>query len=391
MDTNKPDRRFRTTAIVAGVVGLMAGVYLLYTFNSTPSNQQSAAAGKNGPSSTPLNRQPEGPCQAQSTQPEEGATSQITNILDTLPPSTLSAEQTEAKLRVPPHRWYQERRMNMAKESLEECVNHLGNNDDQHLAETSLGGDMIAGPEDGTSQVIVVTRLARVRRLLAVGRENPEEVIPLVRRKLEEIIPDWPSASAELKARMRTEMFPLLSESDRCMRYHAQATAGTYLLGELDDHASLPLLLRIYHLHDGAPHVRGPVPAAVTLNAMHRLVTGYPEQALSEQARQARDEYLRSISGLLPPPRQETVVCSWKSDNDESDPRIAIADPKRHVLADQQTMTINIYSASYTEGEADDRFGISKLITDPWNRIPERTQQLFQKLERFVTAVQEGK
>ena len=158
-----------------------------------------------------------------------------------------------------------------------------------------------------------------------------------------------------------------------------RANAATYLLAELGDHESLPLLLKGYEIHGypySATEIYAPVPPALTLYAMHRLVQSFPEQKLNAEARALRNNYLEQAK-CLGAPESIIVTKSWYSKYDESDPRIAILDRERRVLRDEPTMSMVIYPHRFTDGE---------LVSNSEGKVSERAKLLFAELQRFVEA-----
>ena len=109
---------------------------------------------------------------------------------------------------------------------------------------------------------------------------------------------------------------------------------------------------------------------------MHRLVSSFPESRLSPNGRRLRQEYLSQALRILPPPRSVTVA-AWHADYDESDPRIVMFDPDRHVLRGQPTMKMAVYPFKFKDGSE---------IADvyEWDVLGKR---LFQLLEQFVEGV----
>lgn len=296
-----------------------------------------------------------------------------------LPLPELDDGYTDAIRRVSVHRWQKERSENIKGETIEQTIENFANFDDLHLAQTSISGI----PPVNTSpafQRLVVTRLGRVRRVLAEGRVNPQWVVPHLRRALEKALSVWPEAFRGHMRALEAAKGGLSSHEpnqfDKCTM---QALAGTYLLAELGDHESLPLILKGYKIHDYRK-MYAPVPPALTLYAMHRLVLSFPEEQLNAEARRIRDGYLQ-LAECLPPPHEINVTKSWYANYDESDPRITILDPERKVLLREPTMQMTVYPYRFTDGE---KISHSDGIIHP---VSERAKLLFAELERFVKLV----
>ncbi len=290
--------------------------------------------------------------------------------------------QADAAWRVPVHRWQLERIRNIRQETIQQTVRNLANFDDRHLAATGLGGTIIINT-DAVGQTMILTRLARVRRLLETGREQPEAVLPHLRAALRESIKDWREA-----LRRRQETRRRFEEAGQAMSFaepddHDKlkegGTAATYLLAELGDHKSVLLLAQSYESSLDPALAYPAVPAGLTLYAMDRLVSSYPVSELSGRARRAREAYLAHTKGWLAPPRQETVT-GWGAAYTESDPRLAVLHPrvirKELLLRDQPTLTLHVYPCTFADGTR-----ISNLMGKV---VSPKGQLLWQQLKLFV-------
>jgi len=278
-----------------------------------------------------------------------------------LPPELAGLDMTrvEAKLRVPISRWHRDRVEAIRAESLAEMVANLANMDDNHLAMTTRG-DRGYSWGDLVGELTRVVHLFRVRRLLTEGRRRPREVAGLLRPAYEEALAGWPKALAQRLALFREAIqkggHPRLgSEPTEFDKYLAQAVVATYVLAELNDVGSLPVLVKGYKQQERFEELDSggllpiPVPRAMTLYAIHRLVSAHGKTGLSPSARRSRKTYVAWAQEHLPPPRMRTVS-AWNADHDESDAYRRIVDPSGEVLADQPTMRIAIYPTKFTDG-----------------------------------------
>jgi len=207
----------------------------------------------------------------------------------------------DARKRVPVHPWHLERLENIAAETLEETAENLANHDDRHLAQSSISAD---APVTTYWHVAVVTRLVRVRKLLEAGRRDRERVISILRPLFAEALEGYYEALAaeRRKAKAAGGLFMEGTEELSMREVFAFRSLGaTYILTELGDHESLPLLRQCYKMHREYPGTkRSPVPQAMTLYAMSRLVSSYPEERLSAKARGLKEECVRASSILRP-------------------------------------------------------------------------------------------
>lgn len=255
--------------------------------------------------------------------------------------------------RVPIHPWHTERVENIRSETIEQVVENLANFDDMHFVYSSLNGGFCPG--DMHCEVRVVVRFFRVRRLYEDGLRNPGRVIPLLKDAYRKAHEEWPQARA---ARLEYEKNNKAgwSEPDGFNKVNTRAVASTYLLAELQDHDSLPLLVAGFKLQrkwteemEDFTLTEVPVPRPMTLYAIHRLVTTLPQGGLSTKALAARRAYMTWAEKNLPEPQIKKVT-AWYADYDESDPYRRIVDPKGHVLAGQPAIRLARYPHQLLDG-----------------------------------------
>jgi hypothetical protein len=326
----------------------------------------------------------------------------------------LASKQADTLAQVPVIKWQNDLVANVRSEDINQTIKNLPNFDDTTMAGSSLS--MEYAPSDPSARNLYVTRLARVRKLYAIGKENPQLVIPLLRKVHSGSIAQWPEADKEsdeiYRKGIRSSSEP--QASDRCLNY---CVAATYLLAELADYDSLPLLSRQYKIHDPfPPDYRGaPVPPATTFYAMHRLVSTYPREKLSAEAVKALDEYLDAAKELVPPPKLIKVTV-WDSYYVESDPRVAVLGLQEEILQTQKTMTMPLYPVKF---KFEDNWGVQDengeinlgMLSTVWKKLSdserlelqekirssdmetplfrqtEKLNALFNKLDAFVRIV----
>jgi len=263
----------------------------------------------------------------------------------------------------------------IAAETIRETAENLANDDDMHFALASLGS-ISSGSLSTQGQILITTRLVRTRKLIQEGRESPERVVPVLRRLLKEGL-DWWEADKEayFKRVSDTCVFDAKDPAGRARRH---VVAATYILAELDDYDALPLLMRTYKQHEVDSKGRGlsaAAPPGMTLVAMRRLVTSYPEGGLSPEARSLLEDCRRAV--VVIPGASAVTVTSWQAHYGEADPTVVVFEEDRKMLGSQPKMTMNIWPHRYIDGKD---FNIED------GAVPERTKTLFAKLEKFVRA-----
>jgi len=253
-----------------------------------------------------------------------------------------NSEVTGAKERVPIHPWHRRRVENIRAETIEQTIENVANFDDAHFAMTAVSRGFTNPCGDMFSAASYVFHLFRVRRLLAEGRANPGTVVPLLKAAYKEALDAWPRVYAEKLKRG----FHAKSEADLFDKVYTKALAATYLLAELQDHESLPLLVAGYKrqyqwMEEIKPTSFGrvPVPIPFTLYAIHRLASTLKPEQMGHEALAARQVYMEwAEKNLLPP--KEMVGTAWHADYDESDPYRRIVDPQGRVLVGQSKISL---------------------------------------------------
>jgi hypothetical protein len=290
-----------------------------------------------------------------------------------------AAKQAKAMEIVPVLKWQNDLVANMRNEDIKQTIKNIPNFDDAILAKSSLSqgyAHMIA-----SAQNRYVTRLMRVRKLYAIGQENPQLIIPLLRSLHKDSFAQWPAAVNEQSEYYKKNGgYPSLSEPDAFHGCSDYCLAATYLLAEFGDYESLPLLSQQYKMdHPWPPpnQMGAPVTPATTFYAMHRLVSTYPRSGLSSEAIKALDEYLEAAEQFVPPPTQIKVTV-WDSSYSESDPRLDALGLKKEVLQGQKSMTMPLYPITFKDG--------SEMLRGNVQRT-ERLDELFNKLNAFVQLV----
>lgn len=292
--------------------------------------------------------------------------------------------------RLPVHPWHKERVENIRKEEIEEVIENLANFDDMHFATTS--SEMGFSPGNPESEMHRLTHLFRVRRLLEEGRKAPELVVHQLRKALGQALADWPEAfQQELELWEEAEKLSrglIKDEPSAHDKARVKAAAATYLLAELQDHESLPLLWEGYKLQDkwiaeiSTEDYRFiaqcPVPPPISLYAMHRLVSTYPLDQLPPAARAAHKRYMEWTQKHIPPPKKFTVTGST-ANYDESDPRVRILDPEGVVLRHQPKMELVAYPDHFADGAPMQAYDSAPYITDTCN-------EWFSLMEAFAQA-----
>jgi len=300
------------------------------------------------------------------------------------PAASTTTSPAGTKPQIAPLNWQTERVSTIGKESIAELATNLANFDDVSMAETTSQSGVSTTEPD--AQIKVVTRLARVRRLLEESAQHQDEIVVLMRHQLTDTLVQYDEAYAEIQRRQHASGGYSLSEPDTYRRLQNPSVVATYLLAILHDYKSLPLILEInekLYKPDrfpitGALKQYGPVPPAITVYAAYLLIEAYPVKELSDSAKQAHSSFLDLAKPVLPPLIQKKVT-TWNAAYEEEDPRLQVLDPNRITLRGQPSITIDIFPTKFVDGEA---------ISDVDGLVSTRGRELLSKARAFATAAQ---
>ena len=285
----------------------------------------------------------------------------------------IEMQRLEATQKVPIHEWQLNLIANMKNEDIKQTIEHLANFDDDMLASSSIESEGLS-----ERQSILVTRLMRVRKLYAIGQKNPDLIIPELQQAHKDSFEKWPEVYKKRTENIENNI-NVYSEPDGLMRAQYTCFVSTYILGELGNYDSLPLLSQQYKRHHiwPPPAMPSPVVPSMTFYAMHRLISSYPRESLSKEAIKALDKYLEAAREIVPEPEQIKVTLH-DDFYTEFDPRIMVLGVRNQILAGHESMTMPLYPTTFTDGTK---------ISDE-NRIKsEKANELFNKLDAFVQIV----
>lgn len=229
-----------------------------------------------------------------------------------------------------PYDWQVARVETVSRESIPELVAHLSNPDDFGLAyNPALSGDSVgSGTQMPREAHLIVTRMARVGRLLEEGRKQPEAVIPPLREAYREAVSKWPVTCAHLEQAFQRG--PQTSGQFRSYRADAVTSlAAVYILSELGDTYALPLMLRDWkHYQDyseveGAskPSLHPTVGPGTLLYGMYRVIIRRPEVTLTAEAWEARKAFISKADAILPAPAVDRGL-AWNARYADDDQRL---------------------------------------------------------------------
>jgi hypothetical protein len=297
--------------------------------------------------------------------------------------ASLQLQAAEMRTHLPQSPMQKERIENISGESISTMIENLANFDDDQFAITSIHGFTYGEP---SGEMRRITHLSRVRRLLETGRASADAVLTPLRSALENALPQWPAArEARVKKWKDNPNGFTESEPDEYQKVSVRAMAATYLIAELQDHPSLPLLTRSCRIqlawtleYKPYPAIAVPVPPAMALYAMHRLILTYPKDGLDGKSQQALQVYLEWAENNIAPPNTATGT-SWMASHDASDPMVLLGDPKKVLLKAQPKITYTRYPYRYKDGTP---------VQPPTEQdVGERGATWFKLMDAFVSSL----
>jgi hypothetical protein len=284
----------------------------------------------------------------------------------------LTSKRADVMAKVPVIKWQSDLIANIRSEDINQTIKNIPNFDDAHLATSSMQEGFTT--TSATSQNTFVTRLTRVRKLYAIAKNNPNLIIPDLKKIHQDSLTAWPDAAKKHfenydKGQMK------LSEPDAFMKYMSYCLVATYLLAEFGDYDSLPLLSRQYKI-DRLPLNKFPAPVApaTTFYAMHRLASTYPSDRLSPEALKALDEYLNASKEFVPSVKQIEVTV-WDSYYVESDPRVSVLGLKDEIIKSQKTIIMPLYPTRFIMKD------IAEIQTENGDLDPKKSVEFYSKLD----------
>jgi len=248
----------------------------------------------------------------------------------------------------------------MFDEDIETTINHVANIDEAHLADTADG--TMRGTSTGKYQSHSAVRLMRTRRLLEVGETDAASVIPGIRKRLATLMTKADAAYTEFH-KVQEENRGVVADADR-YAWTGVSTASpplVYLLVELGDHGSIPLLASIasHGLSKEYPVQRVVAPDFLAYG-IYQLCESYPRSELSSQQLSLLDE-VQAAGKIFAPPKELEVV-KWNAAYSEYDLRRTVM--RKNIGLDKQPkMTVRFWDLRFNDdsptgdsnGYSDDR------------------------------------
>jgi hypothetical protein len=264
---------------------------------------------------------------------------------------------------VPPLEYRQDLVAALEKERAVETMDKLGDFDDVGWVSGSFP-QLVPPKRSLGHNILLIPRLNRVRKLLEMGRAQPDMLVPLLEERFEKSSLGFKQAEAAFWKEHPD------GGTWKPTEYHRKAIespATAYLLCELRAFRSLPVMLKVFL----SPEKELSLNRVYLWYIMHLLVIEHPREGLSKDALAVLDAYKAETSLVVPLPTSVRVT-AWNAPLEESDPRLKLSG--QGVPKNQPTMEVREYP--HTLGtDFHDRM--------TWD-LNAKGKELFQKMKKFI-------
>lgn len=241
-------------------------------------------------------------------------------------------------------------------ESFEECFMNTTDTYGVCMMIPSFGS-YVFSPGFYSSDVMMIRSMDRVRKLVEYAKKNPGECAELLKNQVNNIRESFDLHYAEYVEMLRNMSGVCTKEElPQAEKDRVRLTVAVYLLSEINAYKSLPELLNLSKSGDtrrkyakDETYVKSsgewPINPQFLIYSTYRLMINIPEGSLTEQAKQARTEFLKKAEQLHLPPPKTTAVATWDSPYKEDDYRFQIPKLKNEMyMRAQEKMDLTVYS-----------------------------------------------
>ena len=187
-------------------------------------------------------------------------------------------------------------------------------------------GECPLSPGTYESDVVIVSKMTRVRKLLEDARENPDEVAAFLQEQLRELVKDYPQQYTkflkELKEAgpegLRTKQLPEHNKT------RLLCTAAVYVLSQINADDALSTLAWLSTQGEQGKEISWPVNPKFLFYAMHNIIQKSPGAGLSGNSY----EYLEKAKAMNIPDAPKIKVTTWNAHFHEGDFRRILFESK---------------------------------------------------------------
>lgn len=187
------------------------------------------------------------------------------------------SEKANNMLDNPVHSGRAKLQQQMRTETVEETFLHLTDNDNFAMLMPSMGGYPFS-PGTYGSDVMMISKMTRVRKLLANAKDDPQGVARFLKEQIRELTPKFAEQRKEFIEKNRGPEPPEgrnSSELPDYMQTSILCTAATYVLSQIEGVDPLPTFVWFYEQTEGKKHL-SPVNEKFLFYAMHTSLQKTP-------------------------------------------------------------------------------------------------------------------
>ncbi len=227
----------------------------------------------------------------------------------------------------------------MRKETFGQTFDNLVNNGNFAMLMPVMGGSPFS-PGVYESDIVIVSRMTRVRKLLEDARKNPAEVAAFLQKQITELVKDYPQQYTEFLQNLDAAGPEGLRSKELSDHHKTRllCTSAVYVLSQIGDTDSLETLAWLSEQGEAGKKNSWPVNPKFLFYAMHNIVQKSPGASLSGNSY----EYLEKTSALDIPDAKKIKVPSWNAFYHEGDFRRMLPG-SRIDLSLQPTIELEIF------------------------------------------------
>ena len=239
----------------------------------------------------------------------------------------------------------------MRRETAEQTFLHLTDNDNFKMLAPLMASRPLS-PGCYASDVRIMCKMTRIRKLLAGAREDPQGVSAFLQEQLSAVAKTFPAAYEDFMRMLKADRGGgrlVVKELPEAQKQRLLSTTAVYVLSEIGAYDSLPLLARLST--SGKPADSANFAGSCQVNptfllyAMHGLTGDLPEGRLSAVARSARAEYLAAAEKAGIPHPDRTTVAAWDAPYHEDDFRTMLPGRQLRLPRGQPTVELTVFPA----------------------------------------------
>lgn len=217
-------------------------------------------------------------------------------------------------------------------ETLQQSFEHLGDNDNLATLMPLMSGRPFS-PGNYQSDVMIVTKMTRVRKLLADARRDPQATATFLQQQIRSLAAEYPQQYEQYMQMRKENPGTLRSrELHEHLKTRIKATAAVFVLSQIDEPGALETLAWLSGQGERGRKYSGAVNRKFLLYAMHSLISRQQEDV----ADSGRNEYLQQAAKWDVLQADTVSVAAWDAHYHEGDFRVRLPDSRIDLDAQPQ-------------------------------------------------------